>query len=494
MSDITAAEDDQFPGGQKAPGRQEAATEHLRGQLGAPGVAATVMAYYAPVAAVAGYIPIVISYGNGLGSVYVFMLVAALLALSATGYLAMVQHARIPGAFYAYIALGLGKRVGLGAGALAMTSVLMSSVGFVIFGGLLLSSLLLEHFGISIPWWGCVAALLAVVGFCNYRNVKFSVRVLGWVVLVEVLMVMVFNAVTLGRGGATGLSAEPVTWDAFTSGSIAVGVLFAMAFFTGFESTVIYYEEARDPARTIPRATYLALISMTLLYTLTTYCLIMALGTDKAVPAATADPAGMFPTAASAMVGQVFSQLVAVIVVTSVVAALLAMFNVVTRYLYFFSVDRVLPPAFGVLHKRHRSPHRAAVTTTALVAAGDLVVLLTGLDPKTSYAIFSGAMTYGFEAIVLLVALSVLKYFRSHRDAGFSTWRVVIAPILTIIVFGSLLFLSGTRFQLLLGTPTPLTTVLFVVLGGALVGGYGLASWLATHKPQVYARIGRAKG
>lgn len=80
-------------------------------------------------------------------------------------------------------------------------------------------------------------------------------RGLGAVVAVEVLVIMVLNVVTPVRGGSQGFSVEPFTWSSFTSGSLAVGALFAIGIYTGYESTAALREEDRDPNRTIPRAT-----------------------------------------------------------------------------------------------------------------------------------------------------------------------------------------------------------------------------------------------
>jgi amino acid transporter len=452
------------------------------------------MAYLAPLAAAAGYIPFVIGYGNGLGAPLTFLLCGVVLTLFSVGFLAMVRHVPRPGAFYAYVSAGLGKRVGLGTGALTLTFYLLTAVGFYIFGGLAMKSVAQSDLGMDLPWWAYAVVLLIIVGFCSYRGIDFNARVLAVVVALEFSVIMLFNVVTLFRGASAGrLPAEPFTWSAFTSGSIAVAVLFAIAFFVGFESTAIYREEVRRPTRTIPRATYLVIGTISVFYCVTTYCVIAALGVGKAVPAAAADPSGTFPAAVNVTVGHAFSQVVAVMVLTSVLACELAMTNATTRYVYSFGVDRVLPPAVGAVHKRFGSPYRAAIVTNTVTAAGVLGVVLAGVNPQVAYGTFSGVLEFGFEVIVLLVSLAAIVYFQRNRRTGEPIWRVLIAPVLSIVIFGWLLYYSAARSSLLLGTPTPLTPVLFGLLGGALAAGVGLASWLAVRKPDVYARIGRAQ-
>ena len=54
----------------------------------------------------------------------------------------------------------------------------------------------------------------------------------------------------------------------------------------GFESTVLYRKEARDPERTIPRATYAAVAFMAVFYCFIVWSVVQAFGSDAAVGAA----------------------------------------------------------------------------------------------------------------------------------------------------------------------------------------------------------------
>lgn len=488
-------------GGPPLPERQSAGPalsaddgkESLQRRLGTSSIVLTVMAWLAPLAASAGFIPFIIGYGNGLGAPLTFLLCGAVLALFSCGYLAMVRSVPRPGAFYAFVTAGLGKRVGLGVGGLTLVFYQLGAIGFYIFGGLTVSNLAQNDFNTNVPWWAGSAAIYLIVCFCSYRGIDFNARVLGVIVSIEFAIVAMFNIVALVSGGPTGHSAQPFTWEAFTSGSIAVAVLFAIAFFTGFESTAVYREEARDPSRTIPRATFIVITVITLFYALTAYCFIIALGTDNAVAQTADDPAGSFGVALNNLLGQSFSQIITLLVVTSVLAAEIAMINGSTRYVYSLSVDQVLPSKLAAVHPRHRSPYRAAIVSNILTAVGVGAVVVTGLDVNVAYGIFSGVTNFGFQALVILVSLSAIVYFRRNRGTGESVWNVLIAPGLTIVAFGWLLYFSAAQSELLLGTPTPLTPVLFGVLGGAFIIGFALACWLARSKPDVFNRIGRAQ-
>lgn len=470
----------------------EAAHKHLKGGVSTASIVLTVMAFLAPLGATAGYVPLVIGFGNGLGAPAIFLLCGAVLGLFSFGFLALVRQVARPGAFYAYVTAGLGKRFGLASGTLTLTMYVLQSVGFQIFGGLSLSALLSSLLGADVPWLASTALMLVIVGFCAYRGIDFNVRVLGVVVVVEVAIIALFVITGLFHAATTtGLPVEPFTWDAFTSGSVAVAMLFAIAFFVGFESTAIYREEARNPARTIPRATWIVTAAIAVFYAITAYALIAVLGAGNAVATTAADPAGSFSHAFSTVLGQTLAQVVSALVVTSVLACQLAMANAITRYVYSFGVDRVFPAALGAVHTKHGSPHRAALATVALTAVVLVLVAVSGIDPNTAYAVFSGVSVFGFEALMVLVSLAVIVYFRKFRGTGERVWSVFIAPIISIVCFATLLIFSALRADLLLGAPTVLTPIVFAIMIGSFVVAIGYASWLAIRRPDTFARVGR---
>ena len=96
--------------------------------------------------------------------------------------------------------------------------------------------------------------------------------------LVEVAVVIVFDFVVVGRGGDSGLSLSPLNALSFAAGGeVWVGLLFAMLVFIGFEATALYRDEVRDPDRTIPRATYIAVSFIGILYTVSVLVMVLAL-------------------------------------------------------------------------------------------------------------------------------------------------------------------------------------------------------------------------
>ena len=102
------------------PSAPPAAGELARGSLGVGHIIFLVLAAAAPMAVVVAIMPIAIAFGNGAGTPGMFLLAALVLLLFSVGYVRAVPYVRNAGAFYAYIAQGLGRPAGLVAAYLAM--------------------------------------------------------------------------------------------------------------------------------------------------------------------------------------------------------------------------------------------------------------------------------------------------------------------------------------------------------------------------------------
>ena len=62
-----------------------------------------------------------------------------------------------------------------------------------------------------------------------------------------------------------------------------IALAFAFASYIGFEATAIYGEESKDPHKTVPRATYLAVIAITVIFGFTAFGIVTGLGASQVV-------------------------------------------------------------------------------------------------------------------------------------------------------------------------------------------------------------------
>lgn len=465
----------------------------LSGRMGITSLVLSVLAFSAPIVSVSGYIPFTVVFA-GQAAPLAFAVATVLLAIFAVGYIAMTRALPTPGAFYAYISSGLGKAAGLGAAFVAIVAYLALLAGVYVFTGVTMNSLIVSFGGPETPWWLWSLAGWALVSSLGYFHVELSAKVLSVVMVLEVALVMIFNVATLSQGGAEGLSLTPLSPMEFAKGDVPVAMVFVVMVFIGFEATALYRDEVKSPDKTVPRSTYIAVIFIGALYTLSCYALVSAYG-SAAVEAATNNPATMFGDAIGQFVGPVFAQIAFILIATSAIAALLSIHNVVARYVHNLGVDRALPSYLSRVHPRHKSPHTAS-NATALVVAIGLVPFFGTTDPAVLISQFGGLGSTGILALMALVSLAVIVWFRrqTHVRAMFTAWQVFYAPFIAFAAFSLIVVLVVMHFDLVVGGDAGQSLGLLLVLGIALTGGIGTALYFRVSRPEVYSRLGTSHG
>jgi len=495
MSDPTYAADSPVPSPGTAPGPTAGArsgSDGLSGRVGVAELVLTVLAFSAPVVVVSGFTPFIIGFG-GVGAPVAWIVAMVVLLLFAVGYTTMTRYLPNPGAFYAYITAGLGRPLGLGSSFLAMLGYFLMAVGTYLFFGTTTQSFVVDTLnGPDLPWQLFSFLCLAATATLGYFRIDLSVKVLSIAMVGEILIVLIFDLAVLRDGGPEGRSLTPFTWDAFSSGEVGLSVLFAATCFLGFEATAVFREETRNPRRTIPVATYLAVLLIGVFYILATWLIIVAYGPSQAPDVAATNSVGMFPDAMESFVGMWARDVMLVLLVTSGFACLLSVQNILSRYCYSLGVDGALPRALGRVHPQHGSPYRAslAISTAILVA----VLLFVGSDPGTTYGRLAGTGGFSVLVLVFITNAAVIVFFRRRRDIDDTNrWQTVVAPVLSFAGMAAILYLAITNFQLLTGGSTAEAATLQLIVWAVLVSGIVLGVVYRSLRPEVYARIGRQK-
>jgi amino acid transporter len=463
----------------------------LRGQLGVIGLVFAVLAFNAPLAVMAGFVPFVISTGNQLGAPVTFVVIGILLVLFSVGFTAMSRFMKSPGAFYCYIAAGIGKAPGLGAAFLAFTAYFAIGAGSYCYTGIVARALVHDVLGgPDLSWWVYAAVLWVIASVMTLFNIELSAKVLGVTMCCEIVMMLIWNAAVLINGGPQGRTTEPFTFHAFTSGSLSFALLFGVLCVTGFEAVAVFREEAREPEKTVPRATYAAVAFLAVLYGVGSWVYIVAFGPSAAVAAA-ADPSGSFTASIHQYVGNVAVDIVSVLLVTSGFAAILADQSIAARYLYALGSDRVLSKALGAVHHKHGSPYIAAIVVSALSLIAISIPAAIQVNPVTLYGSFTG---FGGLCLLILMtstSIAIIAFFRRDRTHQANRWQSQIAPVIAFAGLATILVLATTHMDLVMG-------------GSKLIGdlAVGLAVVLAAsgiivglryrrRQPEIYNLIGQ---
>lgn len=467
----------------------------LTGHMGVFDIVFSVLAFNAPMSVFVGFITVIVGFGNGVGTPLVFVATGALMLLFAVGFTTMSRDLPNPGAFYAYITAGLGRPVGLGSSFVALVSYLFILVGGYCFGGISWHSLIHDRFGgPDIPWWIYTLATVVIVSVLGYFHINLSAKVLMVFMILETIVMVTYDVVVMARGGdgaTTALSFAPLNPLNAFGGSIGLAVIFGVVCFSGFEATAVFREEARSPEKTVPRATYAAIIFLMVLYAVTAWAMINGIGLGKVVSASAADPTGAAFATAEAYLGRIGVDVVNLLLCTSVFAANLAAHNVCTRYIYSLSVDRIFPTALSSVHKTQMSPHRASILVSVVTVISVASCVILNGNPATLYATLVGIGGYALILLLLLTSLGVVVYFRLHPGSTGRPFATIIAPSLAVIGLAVAFVIATLNVDVMIGGSLGLAVMLVLLFFALLITGIVAAVVLRRTRPEVYARIGR---
>jgi amino acid transporter len=272
------------------------------------------------------------------------------------------------------------------------------------------------------------------------------------------------------------------------TGAVGVTMMFAFMSFIGFESAALYGEEASNPKRSVPLATYASVLVISVFYALTSWVAVGAIGPDHLVEVASTELGNLFFTLSTTYVGGTLTSVMQILLCTSLFAAALALHNAANRYMFVLGRERVLPSWLGRAHERHHSPHRASLTQSVLTVLVVGAFALAGLDPYTNLATsVLGLGTLGIVLLQAVAAVSVLGFFRSRADRHW--WRTGLAPLLGAVSLAASAVLLVDNFAILTGTANPVVNAIPWLLVVAVVVGTGLALWLRNAHPDRYAGI-----
>lgn len=424
-----------------------------RNAIGVAGLVFLVVAAVGPMGAVLGATPLVFMQ-NGAGASGTYLLAAVLFGVFSVGYVAMSRYVGTAGGFVTYIARGFSHRAGTAAGYAALLVYGAMLCGLYGAFAVFTQEALHEHLGIDVPWEAITLVTVAILGVLAYNKVEFSTRLLAVLLVVEAAVILVLDIAIVVRGGAGGgtpMSLVGFTPSAMFTGGIGIAFLFALSSFGGFEATVVFSEEARNPRRTIPLATYASVLLIGGFYAFSTWAIANGAGTAEIQQTALTDPVGFILALSDHYVGPVWSDLMGILVVTSFLGILLGFTNILSRYVFAMARVGILPRGLSQTHAKHKSPHKASLVVSASVVLVTVSFMVASADPFTTmYFILFALASVGLLVIIGVTSLSGIAFFRKTYTPE-NRWSTTIFPLISATGFAVAIYLSVDNFDVLTG-------------------------------------------
>lgn len=436
-----------------APPRPSVVSQALaRDRLGVPSVIMFALTAAAPLMVVGALVSSAWAWVGTTGFPLAFVIIAVVLAVFSFGYVAMSRHITNAGAFYSYISQGLGRPLGVAGALVALLAYNLLQIGlygaFGFFGSLILA----DKADVKVEWWILALGLWLVVAILGLLRVDVNSKVLMVLLGAELIAVTIFDVIFFSNPDGGSVSLQPWSWGGLQD---AAGPAFAVAVtaFVGFEAAPVFAEEARSKNRTVAAATFLGLGVMVLSYAVTSWAAAASIGVDKTVGLAqemAADGGPFFPTLAEKG-GTWAADVGLILLTTSVAAAALSYHNTTARYAFALGRERVLPSFFGRTRARSGAPASGSLFQTVIALVVLVLFAVQGWDPMLNLFFWLG--TSGGVGVLFLVfatSLSVIFYFA--KDArGEGAWSRLIAPIISTIALGYIIWLVVDNFGGLLG-------------------------------------------
>ena len=475
-----------------------------RRTLGVPAITLMIIAASAPLTVVAGGATTSFAVTGSLGVPLGFLLIAVILTVFAIGYTAMGRYVTNAGAFYAYISQGLGRSLGVGASLVALVAYNAMQVGIYGLFGFQLSMFLEAKLGFASPWWVWVGICIVLVGVLGVNRVDLSAKVLGLLVGLEFLAVIVFDIVSFGVA-PEGVSTAALNPQALFGPALGLILVFGVAAFMGFEGAAIYGEEAKDPKRTVPRATYAAIAIIGVFYAFSAWAFSVGIGPSQIVEQSQQFGPDLMFVFMTEHTSVLVADIMTLLFLTSLFASLQSFHNSVARYFYSLGREGVLPTWFARTSKAG-APWAGSIAQTliAIVAVAGFAIagdLLGGADSLGDLSFLYPVLTMftwltntGAAGLVMLmgiVSFAVIGFFaKNHRGAGVFTR--VIAPLVSGLALVWVFVMILMNFQLMLGQEEPdATTYLLpgLIFAAAIIG----VIWgevLKRRNPTIYSQVG----
>lgn len=433
-------------------------------------IALLIIATAAPLGSIIGNVPLgLIMGGPGLPAAY--LIAGAVLLCFALGYAKLVTAIPGEGAFYKYIKVVYGDRMGMGAAFVALlsyvalTASVASGVGYF-------TNLVLQGYGVDLGWQVWTLASFVIVSVLGRYSADIGAKLLTTVVLVEFLLLIALD-VTIGA--KDGGSALPLA--VFSSANVlneGFGVCLMVGFmsFIGFEAAALYAGEAKDPQKSIPRATIIAVVSVAIFYFLSCWLIVGTVGVETVQGLATQLEGGFVLDLINRFLGTTLSHVTNAMMCGSVFACYLSLHNASTRYAYIIAQNGRLPKSFAQLNQNTRAPAKASYLISTVVAVFILIPAIQGADPYLTVGTSTAALaTLGIIVLQAIVAAAIVTHFRKIKDTRFLT--TFLAPgiaVTGLIVAG---YLIQANFHILTGSENALINALPCLL--ILVFAYGFA-------------------
>jgi APA family basic amino acid/polyamine antiporter len=209
-------------------------------------------------------------------------------------------------------------------------------------------------------------------------------------------------------------------------GALAPGLVGAFFAFGGWWEITKLAGEARDPARTLPRALGIGVAIVTVVYILTSAVFVYLVPLERVTTGET-----FAAQAGEALFGPAGGRVFAAIVIAAIFGSLLALLMALPRVYYAMARDRVFFHAIAAIHPRFGTPARAIALQAVLAS---VLVVLGSFNQILSYFIFVTVCFVGLTVAGLFVVRRRATAPSGYRTPGYPATPVIFLVLVVVLL------------------------------------------------------------
>ena len=273
-------------------------------------------------------------------------------------------------------------------------------------------------------------AVVLVLTFLNTGGVKVGASIMDGITFIKILamLLLVGLGFTIGQGNVEHF--KPLFSGNSMNALGAIGAaLVPMAFtYSGWNSTVFVAEEVKNPARLIPVSLILGTLITTAIYILMNAVYLYAVPLDNLVGEVT-----VAHVAAANLFGPQATQLIKVLVATSVLGCLSASLLSNPRTTFALGRDGLFFKFTGYIHPKYQSPSGAILFQGVWAC---LLILIGRFDQ---------ILTFLSVPLVIISTMTVFSIFvfrktRPDADRPYRCWGYPFVPIIYVLISCGMLY------------------------------------------------------
>jgi amino acid transporter len=269
---------------------------------------------------------------------------------------------------------------------------------------------------------GALLVASAVIGIRLTERLQVALAIAEYLILVSFAVFAFIAVLVTHPKGSFAPNAHYLSFTGTGHGTFSAALLVAIFFFAEWDAGIYESEETRRPARNPGLAVIIAVAILGVLYTLTSVAF-----------AGVAPPRQMDAHAANVAVfvadrlgGSVSGHIMAIAVVSSVLATTQATFVAIARITMSMSRDRVMPGVFGQISPRFRTP----ATATVIIGVASIVLTLVYVYSSSVAGALSDLISTDSLMFALYYAATGLTVAWLYRNRLTNGWKEVLLGVL----------------------------------------------------------------